>query len=105
MQTRLWAWSHAEDESEAEQIFIQTYPAIYQHLVSHRDRLTIRDNRGEFYWELRSCTYYDAFEKPKIIYPDISSSMRACYDTTNAFCLQTNYVLPTDDFSLSCHSK
>ena len=53
-----------------------------------------------FYWELRSCAYYAEFDEPKIIYPDISSSMRACYDTTKALCLQTTYILPTNDFSL-----
>ena len=26
--------------------------------------------------------------------------MRSCYDTTKALCLQTTYILPTNDFSL-----
>ena len=59
-----------------------------------------RDDQGKFYWELRSCSYYAEFEKPKIIYPDISPSMRACYDVTKSFCLQTTYILPTEDLSL-----
>ena len=59
-----------------------------------------RDDQGKFYWELRSCAYYAEFEKPKIIYPDISPRMRACYDTTKAYCLQTTYILPTEDLSL-----
>ncbi len=95
-----WPWSSAADASEAEQIFAQTYPIIYRHLANYQERLIARDDQGTFYWEFRSCAYYDAFETPKIIYSDISPSMRACYDTTNALCLQTNYVLPTSDFSL-----
>ena len=95
-----WPWSHARSDSEAERIFAETYPAIYQHLNGYWDRLIARDDQGVFYWELRSCSYYTEFEKPKIIYPDISPSMRACYDVTKASCLQTTYVLPTEDLSL-----
>ena len=97
---REWPWSGARNVSEAERIFAETYPAVYQHLNGHRDRLIARDDQGKFYWELRSCSYYDRFEKPKIIYPDISPLMRACYDTTKAYCLQTTYILPTEDLSL-----
>ena len=97
---REWPWSDAADDSEAERIFAETYPAIYQHLNGYRDRLIARDDQGKFYWELRSCSYYAEFEKSKIIYPDISPSMRACYDMTKAFCLQTTYILPADDLSL-----
>ena len=97
---REWPWSNAEDEASAERIFAETYPAVHRHLSNYRDRLIARADKGTFYWELRSCAYYDAFTKPKVIYPDISPFMRACYDTTNALCLQTTYVLPTTDFSL-----
>ena len=95
-----WPWSNAVTVSEAEQVFSETYPAIYQHLSGYRERLVARADQGMFYWELRSCAYYAEFDKPKIVYPDISSSMRACYDTTKALCLQSAYILPTNDFSL-----
>ena len=95
-----WPWSNAESESEAEQIFEKTYPAIHRHLIRYKERLLPRDNQGKFYWELRSCAYYDAFEKPKIIYPEIAKSLYACYDTTGAFGLKTTYALPTEDLSL-----
>lgn len=97
---REWPWSDASDEREAERIFIEYYPAIFEHLSAYQERLIPRDDQGEFYWELRSCAYYAEFDAPKIIYPDISSSMRACYDTTKALYLQTTYILPTNDFSL-----
>ena len=97
---REWPWSDAEDEAEAEQVFATTYPAIHHHLNHYRARLLARDDQGEFYWEFRSCSYYAEFEKPKVIYSDISPFMRACYDTSKAFCLQTAYVLPTTDLSL-----
>ena len=97
---REWPWSDAEDDAEAERIFAKTYPAVHRHLNGYRERLLARADKGQFYWELRSCSYYDALTVPKVIYPDISPFMRACYDTTNALCLQTTYVLPTTDISL-----
>ena len=95
-----WPWSDAESESDAERIFEETYPAIYQHISPYREELIARSAQGKFWWEIRSCDYYDVFDNPKIVYPDISSSMRACYDTTGAMCLQSNYVLSTRDLSL-----
>ena len=97
---REWPWSDAESESDAERIFEETYPAIYQHFSPYREELIARSAQGKFWWEIRSCDYYDVFDNPKIVYPDISSSMRACYDTTGAMCLQSNYVLSTSDLSL-----
>ena len=97
---REWPWSGAKSASEAEEIFAQTYPAIYQHLCGYHDKLVARDDQGKFYWEFRSCAYYAEFEKPKIVYSEISKSLYACYDTTGAFGLKTTYSLPTADLSL-----
>ena len=72
---REWPWSDARNDSEAEQIFADTYPAIHQHLNSYRERLIAREDQGKFYWEFRSCTYYTGFAKPKIIYPQTAKSL------------------------------
>ena len=97
---RSWPWSNENDELEAEQIFAEHYPAVFDHLNADRKKLRGRGDKGKYYWELRSCAYYTEFDKQKIIYPDISKSMRACYDTTQVLSLQTAYILPTDDLSL-----
>ena len=97
---RKWPWSDVANSSEAEQIFSETYPAIYQHLIGYRDRLIAREDQGRFYWELRSCAYYEAFAEPRIIYPDISSLMRACYETGEIFGEATTFCIPTTDLSL-----
>ena len=96
---REWPWSMAED-SEAERIFAETYPAIYQHLLAHREKLIPRDNQGKFYWELRACAYYADFEKPKIVYRRIAKSLDASYDTGGTFGIGTIYFIPTADLSL-----
>ena len=97
---RTWPWADAESEAEAESLFAETYPAIHRHFAPYREELISRKARGKFYWEPQKSTGYASLENPKILYPDISPFMRACYDTTKAFCLQTAYVLSTADFSL-----
>ena len=97
---REWPWSDAKSDSEAEQIFAETYPAIYNHLNSYRERLIEREDQGKFYWEYRSCTYYAGFAKPKIIYPQTAKFLYACYDTAETFGVNSIYFIPTTDISL-----
>ena len=104
---RQWVWSDAKTEGEALRLFEQTYPAIHRHVSRWKKQLKERDDQGKFWWELRSCAYYNDFEQPKIIYPDIAKLMRACYDKTGTFCANTLYILPTYDLSIIglIHSK
>ena len=97
---REWPWSNARSESEAERIFAETYPAIYQHLNGYRERLITRDDQGRFYWELRSCAYYAKFGKPKIVYTQTAKFLYACYDTEKAFGLNNIYFIPTSDLPM-----
>ena len=97
---REWPWSDARNDAEAERIFAETYPVIYQHLSDYYERLIARDDQGKFYWELRSCDYYTEFEKSKIIYRRIARSLDASYDTTGTFGLNTTFFIPTDDLSV-----
>ena len=94
-----WPWTGFEDE-EAERIFSDNYPAIHQHLSQHRQHLATRADRGKFYWELRSCDYYEAFDVPKVIYSGTAKSFYGCYDTAGAYGLASTWTLPIEDLSL-----
>jgi hypothetical protein len=61
-----WPWSDAGDN--AEETFQRTFLSLYGHMKPLEDRLRRRQDKGRYWWELRSCTYYDAFEQPKIIH-------------------------------------
>ena len=95
-----WDWSNASNTQDAERIFKKVYPAIFDYLSRFQEKLVDRADQGVFYWELRSCSYYSVFEKPKFIYPDISSLMRASYDTEGVFGEATTFCIPSRDFSL-----
>ena len=51
---------------------INRYPAIKRHLDQFKEKLEKRYDKGKYYYELRTCDYYNEFEKPKIIYPEIA---------------------------------
>jgi type I restriction-modification system DNA methylase subunit len=79
---------------------ITQYPAVFNHLQQFEGKLVKRKDQGEHWWELRSCTYYDDFEKPKIVYPDIGMSCRFCFDESGLFLTNNAYLIPASDLYL-----
>ncbi|MFQ6101025.1 MAG: TaqI-like C-terminal specificity domain-containing protein [Anaerolineae bacterium] len=79
---------------------IDRYPTIFDHLKQFQPRLQKRWDKGNFWWELRACDYYDRFEKPKIIYPDIATTCRFALDRDGYFGSNTTYFIPSDDLYL-----
>ena len=64
-----WSGSSA---GEAEQIFADTYPAIYAHFEPFRERLIDRHDQGNYFWELRSCAYWAEFEQNQIVWGNLA---------------------------------
>ncbi|TRU27481.1 MAG: class I SAM-dependent DNA methyltransferase [Microcystis aeruginosa Ma_MB_S_20031200_S102] len=85
---------------EAEAIFAQTYPAIYARFQEFRDKLIKRDDQGRFFWELRSCKYWQEFEQPKIIYPDIYESQSFMIELNKFYLGNTVYFMPINELWL-----
>jgi phage terminase small subunit len=102
-----WPWADASDESEAEKTFAVTYPALYAHMKSYEDMgknpktgkprgLRYREDQGRFWWELRACDYYDAFEAPKISYQVIQFYPKYALDTASQYGNDKTFFLPSD---------
>jgi hypothetical protein len=89
-----WPWSEAVDDPEL--VFQQAFPAVYAYLKPFEDRLRKRQDQGRYWWELRSCAYYDLFDRPKIFYPDITWRSQFSVDTERRTSNNTVYFLPTD---------
>lgn len=77
----------------------QKYPAIADHLSQYEAVCKKRGDKGDYWWELRACDYYDAFETTKIIYPDIGSSFSFSLDRKGRFFANTGYFLCNSDTS------
>ena len=87
---------------EAEKIFKLELPAIYKHFKTLREKLIKRCDQGHYFWELRSCAYYDAFAGPKIAYPDIAQRPEFAYDNAGRYLVNTLYLIPcTEKWLLS----
>ena len=98
-ENRTHPWS-GRSADEAEELFANTYPAIHAHLQTFRDRLIERYDQGKYFWELRACAYWEEFEKPKIVYPDIAQGAEFAYDEGGYFLGNTLYLLPTKEMWL-----
>jgi len=90
---------------------IRKYPAIHKHLLKFKKNLMPKPKGwkgekwggrkpGKYQWyEIQDAIdYYDEFEKPKILLPDISTRGNFAYDEKDRFyCVNTAYIIPSND--------
>ncbi|MFB8788889.1 MAG: TaqI-like C-terminal specificity domain-containing protein [Potamolinea sp.] len=95
-ENKLHPWSKKSPE-EAENIFAQSYPAIYSRFQVFRQRLIDRDNQGKYFWELRSCKYWHEFEQGKIVIPTITQNVEYAPDFLGTFSNDKTTICVTDD--------
>ena len=89
---------------------IDRYPAIRDHLTQWKDDLTPKRNKnanrgrkpGRYEWyEIQDdVAYWEVFDKPKLIFPDIAKGPRFAFDTGGHYLANTAYCLGTDDLYL-----
>lgn len=80
--------------------FGKTYPNLAEHFTPFADALKRRQDQGDYWWELRPCDYYEYFDAPKLIFPDICKGPRFYFDRTGIYLANTAYCLGTDDLYL-----
>jgi hypothetical protein len=95
---RAWTWADLGEGAEAE--FKAQYPSLHRHLKPLEEPLRKRQDKGRFWWELRACAYWDAFEKPKIFYQEIQFHPAYSLDTEGRFGNNKTFFLTTDDLFL-----
>ena len=88
-------------------IEIEKYPAIKEHLVevesganpekNSSDKVGRKPGRYKWFEIQDDVAYYQAFDSPKIIFPDIAKGPRFCLDTKGNYLANTAYCLGTDD--------
>jgi hypothetical protein len=73
------------------------FPELMNHILPFEERARKRFDQGDFFWELRNCAYYDLFEKPKIVFPNLQNSNKFAFDETGAYINAPAVILPTYD--------
>jgi hypothetical protein len=89
---------------------INDYPAIKEYLLQWREELTPKQEKtqtrgrqpGSYKWyEIQDdVNYYQAFDRPKIIYPDIAKYPRFSFDEKGYYLANTAYAIGVDDLYL-----
>jgi hypothetical protein len=64
------------NENEMWESFQTEFPSIANWLNQHEKAKT-RGDKGDFWWELRACSYYDKFSLPRIMYQTFQT--KACF--------------------------
>ncbi len=63
-------------QAEPEEWMRAQHPMLMEHLGQFEELAKRRTDQGEFWWELRACSYLEEFSKPKIVYPEIAKESR-----------------------------
>ncbi len=88
---------------KAEKEFAKRYPSIYKHLTSFKKELLLRKPyetgiRYEWYALQRwGADYWEEYEKPKIIYPDIYAHQSFAWDEEGFYLATASYFIPTEE--------
>ncbi|MBN1252274.1 MAG: class I SAM-dependent DNA methyltransferase [Bacteroidales bacterium] len=82
-----------EEYDEAWEFIKTKYPALANYLKKHKTKASKRGDKGDYWWELRACAYLSDFDKPKIIYPNMTKFLPFTYDKSGYFTNQKCYIL------------
>ena len=92
-----WTNEHRRPAEDPWKFIQKSFPAVISHLAQFKDKAEKRWDKGEYWWELRACAYYQEFDMPKLILPDISLRGNFTIDVNGAYCANTAYIIPVDD--------
>ena len=76
------------------------FPKLMEILLPFEGRAKKRYDKGDYWWELRNCAYYDLFEKSKIVFPNLQNWNKFSFEDNNTHIIAPAVFLPTDDKSL-----
>jgi hypothetical protein len=87
-------------EKDAWEWLKKQHPAISSWLHPFTAKGRKRGDKGEFWWELRACAYYESFDTPKINYGHFSPSPLFAFDRKGYYSTDKSYIISTADFFL-----
>ncbi|MFV8340708.1 class I SAM-dependent DNA methyltransferase [Flavobacterium sp. LB3P21] len=84
---------------DPELFFKSNYSHIYSHFIESSKKnykgkgLFERDDKGDYWWELRPCAYWNDFNSNKIVYSEIVRHPQFCLDTNLMFVNDTSFIM------------
>ena len=77
--------THNGIKGKLDRIHIEDYPAVKAHLDQYWDKISTRADKGDTPYNLRNCAYLDDFNKPKIIWGEISDRSKFSFDKNGQY--------------------
>jgi len=69
------------------------YPVLFNHLKNYLPNVKERYDQGDHWSNLRNCAYLEDFEKPKIIWGEISDKPKFAYEEGNYYAEATTFLM------------
>jgi type II restriction/modification system DNA methylase subunit YeeA len=69
------------------------YPIIYKHLKTFLPKVESRYDQGDHWSNLRNCAYLEDFDKPKIIWGEISDKPKFAFDDKGLYAEATTFLM------------
>jgi hypothetical protein len=95
-----WTDIHSQNAHNKWKWFEENYPLIAEYLKPFAQDAEKRTDKGNYWWELRTCEYYDAFKKTKIIYPEICQKPEFTIDHLYQYSNNKTFIIPVNDLYL-----
>jgi hypothetical protein len=89
-------WS-GQSLQEALATFKKCFPSISSFVLQHEQQLRTRTDKGAYFWELRSCAYWSAFNEPKLVFNETSKNLHAYLDTEGNVINKTGFIILTPE--------
>jgi len=89
-----------DTENLAWDYFRTNFPAVANHLLNYKVKAEKRTDKGDYYWELRACDYYEKFVIPKIMYQAFQVKPCFIFDESGLFCNNSMWFIPTESKAL-----
>lgn len=87
-------------EQEAWEWFERTYSSVAHWLIQFKNDASNRSDKGDYWWELRACAYYDEFSLPKLFYQTFQVRPCFIYSDQSVFCNNSMWFLSIKDKAL-----
>lgn len=69
------------------------FPKIFEHFQVYESQLIKRTDQGSHWTNLRDCSYWIDFEKPKLIWAELSDLPKFVYDDKGYYTNKTTFIL------------
>lgn len=97
------------EEAEMWEMFKSDYPSVARWLDFVNDEKTKRKDKknlknrsdmGDFWWEIRACSYYEKFSEPRIMYQRFSVTPCFIFNDEDLFCDDSMWMINVSNKSL-----